>query len=199
MKNTLSFLLQETHNAFQKKDYHLALGNLYKASKITKNTAPVTKLLKEVQQKMLHTKQISTNFQLPQLPAPWNIAPSLLILCLLLFIFKALVSVYKKNKIGFKYIISLMIFSSFCLYTAFKKYDFYFRPQALSLSPQLSLHLAPSANSPVLSKLQYIKLLKVKTLKKDWALVQGQSQVGWVKRNSLFFTSFQSLDILWEL
>lgn len=199
MTNTLSLLLQETQLAFQKKDYNLALGNLYKASKITKNTPSVKKLLKEVQQQMLHTGQISKTFSLPQLTAPWNIAPSLLVLLLLLFIFKGLLSVYKKNKLSFKYWISLVLFSSFCFYTANKQYDFYFRPQAISLTPKLNLHLAPDTNSPILFKLPHVGLLKIKKLKNQWALVRDQGQVGWVKRDLLFFTSFRGLDILWEL
>lgn len=199
MTNTLSLLLQDTQLAFQKKNYSLALGSLYKASKITKNTPSVKKLLEEVQQQMLNTGQISKNLNLPQLTVPWNIAPSLLALFLLLFIFKGLVSLYNKKKLNFKYWISLAIFSSFCFYTVNKQYNFYFRPQAINLSPKLNLHLAPDINSPVLFKLTYVNLLKIKKLKNQWALVQDQGQVGWVKRDFLFFTSFQGLDILWEL
>ncbi|MBE8221613.1 MAG: SH3 domain-containing protein [Bdellovibrionales bacterium] len=199
MTNTLSILLQETQLAFKKKDYNLALGNLYKASKITKNTASINSLLKKVQQKMLHTGQISKTISLPQLSTPWNISPSLLVIFLLLFAFRGLVSVYKKNKLSFKYWISLAVFSSYFFYTANKQYNFYFKPQAISLVSNLNLRLAPDSNSPVLFKLSYARLLKVRKLKNQWALVQDQGQVGWVKRNLLFFTSFHRLDILWEL
>ncbi|MBE8162536.1 MAG: hypothetical protein HAW63_00910 [Bdellovibrionaceae bacterium] len=199
MTNTLSPLLKDAQLAFQKSDYNLALGNLYKASKIANNPLEVSSLLKEVQQKMLSTKQIPKAFNLPQLNSPWNLSPSLLVLCLLLFLFKALVSVYKKNTLTFKYWISLIVFSSFCVVATKKQYRFYFQPQAISLNPKLSLHLTPNLSSPVLFTLSSVRLLKINKLTTDWALVQDQGQAGWVRKKFLFFTNFHSLDILWEL
>lgn len=199
MKNTLNLLLENTQKSFEKKDYSLALGQLYKASKLTGNTPEVKKLLSQIQLSLIKQEQIPQHFTFPQLHSPWNVMPSLLISLMLIFLLKALSFFYNNVKPGTIYIVSSIAFMSFFFYASYKQHNFYFKPQAMSLKVHLSAHLAPDQNSPITNTFKHLHLMKIKKIKNNWALVQVKGQVGWVPIKSLFFTSFQSLDILWSL
>lgn len=199
MENTLLFLLQNAQKAFNKKDYNLSMANLYKASKITKNPKSIKTLMTKLQLKIKITGQNPPTLSLTKLQAPWTIMPSFLILFIFFFIFKTLLSIYKKKKLSFKYIFSFILFFSFCFYTAIKQYNFYIKPQALNIKNNVNFYLSPDKSSPILFSLKQMHLLKIIKLKNNWALAQDQGQVGWINRDVLFFTNFSSLDILLKL